>query len=145
VTMIPYKTTPELLTALVRGELTVVFEYQAALQGALDDRQITAIASTRRDRSAGMPDVPTVAESGLPGYEVTSWNGLAAPAGTPPDIVALLNRGVNEVLALPDVNAATAKFGMEARGSTSEDLQTRIKTDIDKWARVIDVVGIAKK
>jgi len=145
VTMIPYKTTPELVTALVRGELDLVFEYQAALQGALDDHQITAIASTGRERSPAMPDIATVAESGVADYEVTSWNGLAAPAGTPPDIVALLNRRVNEVLALPDVKAAAAQFGMEARGSTSEDLQARIKADIDKWARVIAASGIIKQ
>ena len=81
----------------------------------------------------------------MPGYEVTSWNALAAPARTPPDIVALLNQGVNEALAMADVRAATARFGMEARGSTVEELRARIKSDVAKWAKVIEAAGIEKK
>ena len=145
VTMIPYKTTPELVTGVLRGEIDVAFEYQAALQGSLDDRQIVAVATTGREPASSLPEVPTVAASGLPGYEVTSWNGLAAPAGTPTEIVTLLNKGVIEVLALPEIKAATAKFGMEARGSSSADLEARIKSDIDRWAKVIETAGIEKK
>jgi tripartite-type tricarboxylate transporter receptor subunit TctC len=145
VAMIPYKATPELITGLIRGDVDVVFEYQAALQGALSDQQIAAIATTGRERASSLPDVPTVAESGLPDYEVTSWNGLAAPAATPAEVIELLNRGVNEALALPDVKAATAKFGMDARGSTSDDLRERIKRDVAKWAKVIETAGIEKK
>jgi tripartite-type tricarboxylate transporter receptor subunit TctC len=145
VTTIPFKTTPELVTALIRGDIDIVFEYQAALQGALDDRQIVALASTGRERSASLPDVPTVAESGLPEYEVTSWNGLAAPSATPADVIATLNRGVNEALKLPEVAAATAKFGMTARGSSVEELRGRIEREVAKWAAVIDAAGIEKK
>jgi tripartite-type tricarboxylate transporter receptor subunit TctC len=145
VAMIPYKATPELITGLIRGDVDVVFEYQAALQGALSDRQIAAIATTGRERASSLPDIPTVAESGLPDYEVTSWNGLAAPAATPAEVIELLNRGVNDALAQPDVKAATAKFGMDARGSTSDDLRGRIKRDIAKWAKVIETAGIEKK
>jgi tripartite-type tricarboxylate transporter receptor subunit TctC len=144
VTMIPYKTTPELVTGVLRGEIDVAFEYQAALQGSLDDRQIVAVATTGREPASSLPQAPTVAAS-LPGYEVTSWNGLAAPAGTPTEIVTLLNKGVTEVLALPEIKAATAKFGMEARGSSSADLEARIKSDIDRWAKVIETAGIEKK
>jgi tripartite-type tricarboxylate transporter receptor subunit TctC len=89
--------------------------------------------------------VPTVAEAGLPGYDVTSWNGLAAPAGTPTEIVELLNKAVNEAVASSDVKSAVASFGMEARGSTTADLQARIKADVDKWAKVIAEAGIEKK
>jgi putative tricarboxylic transport membrane protein len=145
VTMVPYKATPELITALIRGDIDVVFEYQAALQGALSDNQITAIATTGRERSSSLPNVPTAAESGLPAYEVTSWNGLAAPTGTPAEVVALLNRGVNDALAQPDVKEATGKFGMEARGSTVDDLRERIKRDVAKWAQVIETAKIEKK
>jgi tripartite-type tricarboxylate transporter receptor subunit TctC len=145
VATIPYKTTPALLTALLRGDIDVMFEYQAALQGALDDKQILAVATTGAKRSFSLPQVPTVMESGLPDYEVTSWNGLAAPAATPPDIVALLNRSVNEALALPEVQEAATKFGMEARGATVEELRERIKGDVAKWAKVIDAAGIEKR
>ena len=132
-TSIPYKTTPELLTAMLRGDVDVLFEYQAPLQGALDDRQVTAIATTGSERAIALPDVPTVAESGVPGYEATSWNGLAAPAGTPADIVALLNAAVVEAVAQPDVQKTTARFGMESRGCTVEELRKRISGDVAKW------------
>ena len=145
VATIPYKTTPALVTALLRGDIDVLFEYQAALQGALSDNQIMAIATTGPKRSSSLPNVPTVMEGGLPDYEVTSWNGLAAPAATPPDIVALLNRSVNEALALPDVQEATTKFGMEARGSTVDELRERIKRDVAKWAKVIAAAGIERR
>jgi len=145
VTMVPYKTTPELLTGLLRGDIDVAFEYDAGLRPALEDHSILAVAFTGPVRAAHIPDVPTVAEAGLPGYDVTSWNGLAAPAGTPAEIVALLNKAVNEAVASPDVKTAVASFGMEARGSTTADLQARIKADVDKWAKVIDKAGIEKK
>jgi tripartite-type tricarboxylate transporter receptor subunit TctC len=145
VTMVPYKTTPALVTALIRGEIDVAFEYQAGLQGALSDGKIAAIATTARERASSLPEVPTVAESGLPDYEVTSWNGLAAPARTPADIVAALNLAVNEAVSKPDVKEATAKFGMEARGSTVEELRERIHNDVAKWAKVIETAGIEKK
>jgi len=145
VTTIPFKTTPELVTAMIRGDIDILFEYQAALQGALNDRQIVAIATTGRERSPSLPDVPTVHEGGLTEYEVTSWNALAAPAGTPPEIVTILNQAVNEVLNMPDVKAATAKFGMEARGGSVEELRERIAREVAKWEKVVEAAGIEKK
>lgn len=142
---IPFKTTPELLTAAIRGDVDIMFEYQAPMQGQLNDRKIVAIATTARERSPSLPGVPTVAESGLPGYEISSWNALAAPKGTPMDIVALLNRAVNEVLNLPDVKAATARFGMEARGSSVEDLRERIRLEVVKWAKAVEAAGLQKR
>ena len=145
VTTIPFKTTPELVTAAMRGDIDLLFEYQAGLQGQLADRQIIAIATTGRDRAPSLPDVPTVIESGLPDYEVTSWNALAAPAGTPMEIVNLLNGAVNEVLNTPEIKAAATKFGMDARGASVEDLRERIKEEVAKWAKVVEAAGIEKK
>lgn len=145
VTAIPFKTTPQLVTAMIQGDVDVLFEYQAALQGALGDRQIVAVATTASERAAALPDVPTVAESGLPDYEVTSWNGLAAPAATPPEVVAILNRAVIEVLALPDIQASANKFGMTARGCSVEDFRARIAREVVKWAKVVADAGIEKK
>jgi tripartite-type tricarboxylate transporter receptor subunit TctC len=145
VTMVPYKTTPELLTGLLRGDIDVAFEYDAGLRPALDDRSILAVAFTGPVRAPHIPDVPTVAEGGLAGYDVTSWNGLAAPAGTPTEIVGRLSKAVNEAVASPEVKSAIAGFGMEARGSTTADLQARIRSDVDKWASVIERAGIEKK
>jgi tripartite-type tricarboxylate transporter receptor subunit TctC len=145
VTTVPFKTTPELVTAVIRRDVDVLFEYQAGIQGPLSDRQIVAIATTGRERALALPDVPTVAESGLPDYEVTSWNALAAPAGTPAEIVVTLNKAVNEVLNLPDVKAAALKYGMDARGSSMDDLRERIKKEVVQWAKVIEAAGIEKR
>jgi tripartite-type tricarboxylate transporter receptor subunit TctC len=145
VAMIPHKTTPDLVTALLRGDVDVVFEYEAGLGAMTTDPRVAVVAYTGPTRLAHLPDVPTVADSGLAGYDVTSWNGLAAPKGTPREIVEMLSREVTAAVEQPDVRAAMAKFGMEARGSTSQDLGARIKTDIAKWADVIEKAGIPKK
>jgi tripartite-type tricarboxylate transporter receptor subunit TctC len=145
VTMIPHKTTPDLITALLRGDVDVVFEYEAGLGAMMTDPRVAVVAYTGPQRLAHLPNVPTVAESGLAGYDVTSWNGLAAPKGTPHEIVEKLSREVTAAVEQPDVRAAMAKFGMEARGSTSEELGARIKADIAKWADVIEKAGIPKK
>ena len=145
VTMIPYKTTPELVTAVIRGDIDVAFDYQPGFEGGLSDGKITAIATTGSVRSLSLPEVPTVQEGGLSGYDVTSWNGLAAPTRTPPEILALLNQGVNEALMDPGIKAASAKFGLEARGSTREEMRVRVRDDVAKWAKVIAEAGIERK
>ena len=145
VTMIPYKTTPDLITALLRGDVDVAFEYEAGFGAMMTDPRVAVVAYTGPSRIAHLPNVPTVAESGLPGYEVTSWNGLAAPKNTPHELVDKLSHAVIDAMAEPDIRDAVAKFGMEARGETSEELSARIKRDIAKWADVIDKAGIEKK
>src|SRR6185295_1030104 len=109
------------------------------------DRLIAMVAATGRERAPNMPGVPTVGESGLPNYEVTSWNGLAAPAGVAPEIVTLLSRAVNEALKSPEIQAISRRAGMEPRGSTSDELRARINSDIAKWAEVIKKAGIERK
>jgi tripartite-type tricarboxylate transporter receptor subunit TctC len=89
--------------------------------------------------------VPTVRESGLSGYEVESWNALSGPAGMPDDIVRLLNRAVNEVLQMPEVQEKARLFGMEARGTTPEEMHSRLKADIVKWAAVIEKAGLERQ
>ncbi len=145
VTTIPYKTSPDVATALLRGDVDVAFEYFPGLQAPIHDRQVVVVATTGKDRAPNMQGVPTISESGLPDYEVTSWNGLAAPAGMAPEIVTLLSRAVNQALRSPDIQAISRRAGMEARGSTPEELRARIKRDVAKWAEVIDKAGIEKK
>jgi putative tricarboxylic transport membrane protein len=145
VAIVPYKTSPELLTALLRGDIDVGFEYDAALRSALQDKRIVPVAFTGQQRAQHLPEVPTVMESGLAEYEAVSWNGLAAPVRTPAPIVEILNKAVVQAVSDPDVKSATAKFGMESQGSTVEDLRTRIKSDVAKWANVIAQAGIEKQ
>ena len=145
VTIVPYKTTPDLANAVLRGDVDVAFEYFAGFQSPITGGQMNVIATTARERASNLPDVPTVIESGVPGYEVTSWNGLAVPAGTPADIVAQLNRAVGEALKSSEVQKFSSGAGMDARGMSSGDLHNRIKSDVAKWSQVIEKAGIKKR
>ncbi len=140
-----YRTTPELLSGVLRGDVDVLFDYYAALQGPIVDRKLAVIATAGAARAPLLPDVPTVMESGLADYEVTSWNGLSAPTGTPPEIIQLLNREINEALRQPDVQARTRQVGVVARGSTPEEMHERTKADIAKWTAVIEKSGLARQ
>jgi putative tricarboxylic transport membrane protein len=145
VTIIPYKTTPDLANAVLRGDVDVAFEYFAGFQASITNGQMTVLATTGRDRASNLPNVPTVIESGLPGYEVTSWNGLAVAAGAPANVVTQLNRAVVEALKSPEVQKFSNDAGMDARGMSSDDLHNRIKADVLKWSQVIANAGIKKQ
>ena len=140
-----YRTTPELMAGVLRGDVDVQFDFYAALQGAIRDREIKVLATGGPERMPWLPDVPTVAESGVPGYEVTSWNGLSGPAGLPEPIVMRLNHEINQVLQEPEVQAKAREFGILVRGSTPQEMQARLQADVAKWATVIDKTGLAKQ
>ncbi|CAN5541659.1 tripartite tricarboxylate transporter substrate binding protein [soil metagenome] len=141
-TIVPYKATPEVLTGMIRGDVDVGFESYAALKGSIDAGQLRPIAVTGLHRAPWLPNVPTVREAGLASYEVTGWNALFAPARTPLAVQQLLNREVNEVLALPEVKARLLELGTDGRGSTQAEMATLLKNDIAKWAAVIRQAGI---
>jgi tripartite-type tricarboxylate transporter receptor subunit TctC len=105
---------------------------------------VIALASTGAKRAAYLPEVPTVKESGVREFEVVSWNGIAVPAATPKDIIQVLSRAINDVLPSRDVQEKASKLGMEMRGSTPEAMTARMKSDIAKWAAVIEKAGIPK-
>jgi tripartite-type tricarboxylate transporter receptor subunit TctC len=147
--VIPYKTTPDLANAVLRGDVDVAFEYYAGFQASITNDQMTVLATTSAERASNLPNVPTVIESGkgtgLAGYEVTSWNGLALPAGTPADIVGQLNKAVDEALKSPEVQKFSIAAGMDARSMSSDDLRKRIKSDVAKWSQAIEKAGIQKQ
>jgi tripartite-type tricarboxylate transporter receptor subunit TctC len=145
VTIVPYKTTPDLTSAVLRGDVDVAFEYFVGFQSSITNGQMNVLASTAHQRASNLPDVPTVIESGLPGYEVLSWNGLAVKAGVSADIVAQLNQAVGEALKSPEVQKFSNDAGMDARGMSSDELRKRIKADVLKWSQVIAQAGIAKR
>jgi tripartite-type tricarboxylate transporter receptor subunit TctC len=145
VAVIPYKTTPDLANAVLRGDVDAAFDYFAGFQSPITNNRMTVLATTGRERASNLPDVPTVIESGVAGYEVTSWNGLAARTGTPAEIIAQLNRDIGEALKSPEVQAFSEKAGMDAHGMTSDELRNRIKSDVAKWMLVIDKAGIKKR
>jgi len=145
VTIVPYKTTPDLANAVLRGDVDVAFEYFVGFQSPITAGQMTVLATTAHERTNNLPDVPTVAESGLTDYEVTSWNGLAVRRGVPTDIILELNRAINEALKYPDIQKFSNSAGMDARGMSPEDLQNRIASDVAKWSQVIEKAGIKKR
>jgi tripartite-type tricarboxylate transporter receptor subunit TctC len=142
--IIPFRTTADVVAALIRGDIDVGFESYAAVKGIVNAGKITPIAATGTQRSSWLPDVPTVRESGLD-YDVTGWNAIFAPAGVPADAVKLMNSQLNEVLRMPDVQKRFQDLGTEAKGSTPEEIGTRLRTDMDKWARVIKQAGIKRQ
>jgi len=144
-TIVTYRTTPDLITALIRKDVDVVFDFYAGLQSALADNKIHIAASSDEQRNPLLPNVPTAKESGLPDYVVTSWNALSAPAGLTDDVLKILNREINAALADPDLQVKAKQFGMNARGSTPEEMRARMARDIDRWAGVIEKAGIAKQ
>ena len=143
--IVPYRSTPEVIVATLRNDVQLMVDFYAPLKGSLTDKKLRPLAATGPKRSPFMPDVPTVAEAGGFGYEVTSWNGIFAPAATPALVLALLNKTVHEIVALPDVKQRYADLGIEAKASTHEQLKARLEDDIKKWAAVIKTAGIPKQ
>lgn len=140
--IVTFRSSPELVSAILRGDVDVGFDYFAALQSPIADGQVAVLATSGETRTPLLPDAPTVKESGFPAYVVTSWNGLSAPAGTPQEIVDFLSRNINDAMQLPDVQARARQLGVEAVGTTPQEMAARIRLDIEKWAGVIDKAGI---
>jgi tripartite-type tricarboxylate transporter receptor subunit TctC len=143
--IVPFRTSPDMAGALLRGDIDVAFEFYAAVHGLLADSKIVALASAGPSRTAYLPQVPTVIEGGLKDYEVTSWNGLSAPAATPTRIVATLNQAMKEVMPSADLQTRSAEMGMAMRWSPPEEMTARMKADMSKWSAVIEKAGIAKR
>ena len=145
VAIIPFKTTPDLVTAVLRGDVDVGFDFYAGLQGVISDNQVRIIATSGEERNPLLRDVPTAKESGFPEYIVTSWNGLASAIGMPAETLAILNQHINAGLTDPALQATAAALGMEARGSTPQEMRDRMAADVQKWAAVIEKAGIEKQ
>jgi tripartite-type tricarboxylate transporter receptor subunit TctC len=143
--IIPYRGTPDVIVALLRNDVQLLAEFYAPIKPTLLDKKIRAVATTGPRRSPFFPDVPTVAEAGVPGYEVVSWNGIFARTGTAAEIIDVLNSAIREIVAIPEVKEQYAELGIEAKASSPEELKQRLIADIAKWAGVIQRAGIAKQ
>jgi tripartite-type tricarboxylate transporter receptor subunit TctC len=130
---------------VLRNDVDLMIDNYAAVKAAIDDGRVRAIATTGAARSPALPDVPTVQESGIQSFEVTSWNGIFAPAGTPSEVVATMNHALHAVLATPDLKRRMLDLGVEARASTPDELRARLQTDIAKWGEVIAKAGIERQ
>jgi tripartite-type tricarboxylate transporter receptor subunit TctC len=143
--IVPYRQTPDLLVGTLRNDVDLMIDNYAAVKAAIDDGRARAIATTGAARSPALPDVPTVEESGIQSFEVTSWNGIFAPKGTPSEVIATMNRALQAVLAKPDVKQRMLDLGVEARASTPDELRARLQSDIVKWGEVIAKAGIEQQ
>jgi tripartite-type tricarboxylate transporter receptor subunit TctC len=138
---IPYKGAAPALTDLIGGRVNVYFASAPAAMGQIKGGTIRAIAVTSRKRSPALPDVPTVAESGLPGFGASSWYGILAPAGTPKDIISKLNAAAVKVMQQPELKERMVAEGGEPIGDTPEQFAAFIKSEIAKWAKVVKDSG----
>jgi tripartite-type tricarboxylate transporter receptor subunit TctC len=144
-TIIPYRATPELLVSTMQGNLDLMIDSYSSMKGNLVDKKIRALASSGSVRSQATPDIPTLREGGVVDYDVVSWNAFFAPKGTPPEIIRTLNQALREILAEPDVKKQLLELGIEAKASTPDEISARLKSDIDKWRKVIEKAGIPKQ
>jgi tripartite-type tricarboxylate transporter receptor subunit TctC len=135
--VVPYKGTPAVITALRAGEIDVGFEILGPMLGQVQGKVLRALAVTLDRRFAALPDVPTVKESGLPSYNVASWNALAAPAGTPRAVIDRLQRAATQALVVPAVQSQLQALGVRAQGSTPEQMRQLLSAEIKRWSGVI--------
>ena len=142
--IVAFRTTPDVLTATLRGDVHVAIDGYSAVVSMLKAGEMRALATSGPRRFAGLPDLPTAAEAGVAGFDVTSWNGLFATAGTPLDIVAHVNAGVADALADAGVRATLAELGITSNGGPPADIGARLVADIAKWTDVIARTVIAK-
>jgi tripartite-type tricarboxylate transporter receptor subunit TctC len=138
---VPYKGATPAMTDLLSGQVTMSFQTALSAIPYLKSSKLTVLAVAAHKRMTLLPDVPTMAEAGVPDFEVSSWNGLFAPAKTPPEIVARLHAATVKALAMPDVREKLTAQGAEAVGSTPEEFRTYIRAEIDKWGKVIRESG----
>ncbi len=139
---VPYKGTSFLMPDLISGRVTMALDTLPPYLSMLKDKKVRALAITTSKRSPLIPDVPTVAESGYPGFESVASYGFFAPAGTPKAIIDKLNKEINAVLLDPQLKENLLAQGIDLEGSTPEALQAFVKGEIDKWARVIKTSNI---
>ncbi len=139
---IPYKGVPSAIPDLLGGRVTMMFSPIMAVLPLAREGKLRALAVTSLRRSSAAPELPTIAESGYPGFEVTIWHGLLAPARTPAAIVRKLHLETVKALALPDLRAKLADLGLEGIGNSPDEFAASIKSEIPKWAKVIKESGI---
>ncbi len=142
---IPYRGTPAAITGLLAGEVHFTFELVQPVLGQVRAGALKALAVTSAQRHPALPALPTVAESGLPSFVVTSWYGFAFPAGTPRPIVDKMNRALHTVLARADVRKQLVDVGAEAASSTPEELRQHVVNEIAKWSAVREKAGIEQR
>ncbi len=138
---IPYKGAGPALTDLLGNHVSIMFDNLPSSTGYIKEGRLRGLAVTTAERAASMPELPTMAESGLPGYETYTWNALFTPAGTPPAVIERLNAEAVKAVQDPEVKAKLAEFGATAVGSTPDELAAHVQAELAKWAPVVKASG----
>ena len=141
-THVPYRGSAQSVLDLIDGRVEMQFGTLAPTLPLIREGKVRALAVTGGKRNATLPEVPTIAESGLPGYESSLWAAIVVPAGTPPGIVARLNREVVAVLTDPEMVASLGKQGLDLDPGPPAALAARIRDDVEKWREIIQKAGI---
>ncbi len=142
ITHIPYKGAGPAMNDVVGGHVQMMFAPFPSARIHINAGRLRALAATGTRRSALFPDVPTVAQAGLPGYSAASWFGILAPAGTPKPIINRLNQEINKAFAAPDIKAAYAAEGLDPSGGTPADIAKSIREGMAKWGKLVRDLGI---
>jgi tripartite-type tricarboxylate transporter receptor subunit TctC len=139
---VPYRGLGPALTDVVAGRIQIIFSDMAGLLPFVQSGQIRALGVTSAKRSADLPDLPTLAEAGVPGYDATSWYGILGPAGLPPEIVARLNAELKKIVHSPAMTERFKTLGIEAVTGTPQEFSTYIRSEMDKWRAVVKAADI---
>jgi tripartite-type tricarboxylate transporter receptor subunit TctC len=143
--IVPHKTSGEVLIGLERNDVQMATEFYAAVRAGIEAKKFVPVATSGVSKAQYLPGAPTAKEAGVPNFEVTSWNAIYAPAGTPPDVIKTLNAALRDVLADPEVKNKALALGIEAKASTPDEIHNRLKADIVKWTKVIEAAKIEKR
>jgi tripartite-type tricarboxylate transporter receptor subunit TctC len=143
--VIPHKTTGEVITATRNGNVHLAVDFVGPLLSNINAGALRALAVTSAKRSSRLPDVPTVIEAGVAGYDVSSWNALAAPAKTPPAVIDRVHQELAKTLAAPEVQKRFGELGVDGRASTPEELRQFFISESQRWSRVVEAAKIPKQ
>ncbi len=143
--VVPFKTTPALIAAARSNEAQAIFEFISPVLPHIKSGSLRALGVTSDRRYPGLPDVPTVAEAGLPGFEASAWNSVAVPVKTPKAVIDRLNREINAALAIPELKQRLQDLGIDARPGTPEGLRDLLAAEIAKWKSVIEKAKIVQQ
>jgi tripartite-type tricarboxylate transporter receptor subunit TctC len=138
---IPYKGSAPALSDVMAGNAQVAFDFMTSAMPFVRDGKLKGLATTGATRSPAAPDLPTVAEAGVPGFEVIGWNGVMAPAGTPPEVIAKLNAAIKQALAMPEVSERIAGLGASVLWKTPAEFGAYVNAEIAKWGKVVKSSG----
>ncbi|WP_314283233.1 Bug family tripartite tricarboxylate transporter substrate binding protein [Roseomonas gilardii] len=142
---VPYRSTPPAMTDVIAGRVTCMFVDIAAGLSNIQAGQLRVLAMSTRSRSTLMPDAPSMAEAGLPDFDITSWNGVFGPARMPPAATSTLNAAIRSAIERPEVRQRFADIGFEAFSGTPQDLGQFVQTELVQWRQLIEAAGIEKE